>query len=787
MRNDGLFHKTFRNRRRRRRHQRRGMQQSVLFVLIMAPVFFLILAMGASVFGLRMVSAFQDDLPSLDQQKSVELAQTSSILAADGTLLAYLHGVENRTVIGGDRIPEVIKNALVAVEDRRFYEHHGVDWEGVARALARNLEAGEIVQGASSITQQLVGNLYLDRTDTSFSRKFHEMSLALQLEEKMSKEGILEYYLNTVYFGSNAYGVQAAARTYFDKDPAELNLSESALLAGLPQAPSEYSPRNNPEIAKQRRDHVLLSMYGTGYITLEEYSSAVKQPVELAPYSPYTKVQEPYVVAYVRRQLIQMFGEDMVFKGGLTVETTVEPKYQQMAAESISSILDREDDPSAALVAIETRTGQIKDMVSGPDYDKSKFNLAAQGIRQPGSAFKTFVLTAAIEMGINPYTTYYESQPVELPLPNQTKPWKVRTFGHSYYGPSTITTATLRSDNTVFAQLAYDVTPARIVDVAQRMGITSTLKPYPAIALGGLTYGVSPLEMASAYGTLANSGRHRLPRVILRVRNAEGELIYEMDNRETQAISEGVAYEVTRILERNVIAGTGTRSRLDRPSAGKTGTTQKYWDAWFCGYVPQVSTAVWVGHPEAQIAMYDVHGRRVTGGSFPAMIWQDFMQKMTADYPVENFQAPSVQVSYIKDYRGRYGAVTTTSTSSTTTTSELPSTTHPPQRTTTTGPPSTQPTTTMNTTTTLNPPSTGPPSTQPTTTMNTTTTLNPPSTGPPSTQPTTTMNTTSQHRATLYSPAQHSPAPVLGLVTIAVTGTRDDGPEGLLALVGPGR
>src|SRR5660398_9599 len=744
MRNNGLFHKTFRNRRRRRRHQRRGMQQSVLFVLIMAPVFFLILAMGASVFGLRMVSAFQDDLPSLDQQKSVELAQTSSILVADGTLLAYLHGVENRTVIGGDRIPEVIKNALVAVEDRRFYEHHGVDWEGVARALARNLEAGEIVQGASSITQQLVGNLYLDRTDTSFSRKFHEMSLALQLEEKMSKEGILEYHLNTVYFGSNAYGVQAAARTYFDKDPAELNLSESALLAGLPQAPSEYSPRNNPEIAKQRRDHVLLSMYGTGYITLEEYSSAVKQPVELAPYSPYTKVQEPYVVAYVRRQLIQMFGEDMVFKGGLTVETTVEPKYQQMAAESISSILDREDDPSAALVAIETRTGHIKAMVSGSDYDKSKFNLAAQGIRQPGSAFKTFVLTAAIEMGINPYTTYYESQPVELPLPNQTKPWKVRTFGHSYYGPSTITTATLRSDNTVFAQLA------------------------------------------SAYGTLANSGRHRLPRVILRVRNAEGELIYEMDNRETQAISEGVAYEVTRILERNVIAGTGTRSRLDRPSAGKTGTTQKYWDAWFCGYVPQVSTAVWVGHPKAQIAMYNVHGRRVTGGSFPAMIWQDFMQKMTADYPVENFQAPSVQVSYIKDYRGIYGGVTTTSTSSTTTTSELPSTTHPPQRTTTTGPPSTQPTTTMNTTTTLNPPSTGPPSTQPTTTMNTTTTLNPPSTGPPSTQPTTTMNTTSQHRATLYSPAQHSPAPVLGLVTICLLYTRDDGPEGLLALVGPG-
>src|SRR5680860_106641 len=663
MRNDGLFHKTFRNRRRRRRHQRRGMQQSVLFVLIMAPVFFLILAMGASVFGLRMVSAFQDDLPSLDQQKSVELAQTSSILAADGTLLAYLHGVENRTVIGGDRIPEVIKNALVAVEDRRFYEHHGVDWEGVARALARNLEAGEIVQGASSITQQLVGNLYLDRTDTSFSRKFHEMSLALQLEEKMSKEGILEYYLNTVYFGSNAYGVQAAARTYFDKDPAELNLSESALLAGRPQ-------------------------------------------------------------------LIQMFGEDMVFKGGLTVETTVEPKYQQMAAESISSILDREDDPSAALVAIETRTGHIKAMVSGSDYDKSKFNLAAQGIRQPGSAFKTFVLTAAIEMGINPYTTYYESQLVELPLPNQTKPWKVRTFGHSYYGPSTITTATLRSDNTVFAQLAYDVTPARIVDVAQRMGITSVINPHPSIALGGLTYGVSPLEMASAYGTLANSGRHRLPRVILRVRNAEGELIYEMDNRETQAISEGVAYEVTRILERNVIAGTGTRSRLDRPSAGKTGTTQKYWDAWFCGYVPQVSTAVWVGHPKAQIAMYNVHGRRVTGGSFPAMIWQDFMQKMTADYPVENFQAPSVQVSYIKDYRGIYGGVTTTSTSSTTTTSELPSTTHPPQRTTTTGPPTTQPTTTMNTTTTLNPPSTGPPTTQPTTT-----TITLPSTGPPSTHP----------------------------------------------------
>ncbi|GAB4258496.1 MAG: PBP1A family penicillin-binding protein [Thermoleophilia bacterium] len=732
-----------RSNRRRRRHQKRGVGQALSVALVCAPVFLTILALGAFTLGLQTAAAVGRDVPRLDQQKAVVLAQTSRIYAADGTLLAYLYGGENRTVVGGERIPQVVKDALVAVEDERFYQHKGVDLRGVLRALVRDVEAGEIVEGASTITQQLVGNLYLDRRDTSFTRKFREMALAWQLESVMSKDEILDQYLNTVFFGSNAYGIQAAARTYFDKDPKDLTLAEAALLAGLPNAPTAYNPRIHPAAARERRNVVLAKMYSNGFITYEEYRQAAESPLDLAPTSPYTKVQEPYFVAYVRKQLIDMFGEDMVFKGGLTVETTIEPKYQQYAQEAIASTLDRPGDPSAALVAIETRTGYIRAMVGGTDYDSSKFNLAAQGRRQPGSAFKTFALTAAVEMGINPYTTYYESMPLELDIPGSREPWRVKTYGGNYYGTSSLVQATLRSDNTVYAQLALDVGADRIVDVAHRMGITSRLTPNPAIALGGLTYGVSPLEMASAYGTLANQGVHAEPTAILRVKDAEGKVIWEAEPKKTQAISAGVAYVVTRILEQNVQRGTGTRARLDRPAAGKTGTAQNYQDAWFCGYTPQVSTAVWVGHPEAQIEMRNVHGIRVTGGSFPAIIWGKFMRQMMKDYPAEDFVRPAVPVEYNYHFTSRF-AVDTTSSSDSSSTTLAPPISYPP------GYPGTGSTTPPVTTfpPTTPPVTSPPPTTPPTTRPPMPPTTRPPAstfpTGPPPTQtPTTAVPPTS--------------------------------------------
>ena len=353
------------------------------------------------------------------------------------------------------------------------------------RALTVNINAQRATEGFSTITMQLVGNLYLDRTDLSFDRKFNEMALAWQLERKYSKDEILDLYLNTVYFGSNAYGVEAAAQTYFGKDPADLTLPEAALIAGLPQAPTGFSPRKHPERALERRNMVINKMAEIGFVTEQEAEDALLTPVALAPYSPYTQVQEPYVVAYVRKQLIDMFGEEKVFQGGLQVETTINPAYQKLATDAITSTLNQQGDPSSALVSIEADTGYIRAMVGGIDYDTSKFNLASQGRRQAGSAFKTFALTAAIEMGINPWEVYYMSRPVELTYPGATQPWKVKTFGGKSYGISTIVQATLRSDNTVYAQLALDVSADRIVDTAHRMGINSYLNASPAIVLGG--------------------------------------------------------------------------------------------------------------------------------------------------------------------------------------------------------------------------------------------------------------------------------------------------------------
>ena len=681
-----------RSARRRRAHGPQRRRIIILIAVIVAIPIITVAILGIIFsIGLRTVAAIEEDIPSLDDQAQISLAQTSQIFAADGTLLAYLHGVENRTVISGKEIPKILKYALVAVEDERFYSHSGVDMEGFFRALLTNIRAEQISEGFSTITMQLVGNLYLDRTDISFSRKFDEMALAWQFERKYSKDEILDMYLNTVYFGSNAYGVEAAARTYFDKNPKDLSLAEAAVLAGLPQAPSAYSPRKHPEAALKRRQQILLKMYDQGFITEDEARQALREPLELAPYSPYTQVQQPYVVAYVRKQLIDMYGEDKVFKGGLRVETTINPAYQKLALEAISSTLDRPDDPSAALVSIETQTGYIRAMVGGSDYDSSKFNLAAQGRRQAGSAFKPFVLTAAVEMGMDPYNSYYESMPVTLTYPGAPKPWVVRTYGNSYYGTTSVAQATLRSDNTVFAQMALDVGAERIVDVAHRMGITSYLNPDPAIALGGLTVGVSPLEMASAYATLGNHGEHIEPTIILKVTDTEGNVLLDAQPKRTQAISAGVAYEVTRILRGVIQSGTGTKADIGRPAAGKTGTAQDWYDAWFCGYTPHLSTAVWMGHPEAQVSMDDVHGIHVTGGSFPAEIWQKFMAAAEGDFPEEEFTIPEVRMTFDPFFQSTYKVAPTSSTTSSTSTTLTPTTQPPPTEPPTTAPPTTGP------------------------------------------------------------------------------------------------
>jgi len=650
----------------------------LIAVVVAVPVVVLWVLAGLLMIGLRTVAAVEPDIPSLEAQRDVTLAQTSEIYAGDGTLLAYLHGEENRTVISSDKIPEVMRLAVVAIEDERFFTHNGVDFEGFVRALVTNVQSQSTEEGFSTISMQLVGNLYLDRTDISLSRKFNEMALAWQLERKYSKREIVDMYLNTIYFGANAYGIEAAARTYFDKDPADLTLTEAALLAGLPQAPTAYSPRRHPDRALERRNTVLLKMNELGFITNSEAKAALDTPIGLAPYSPYTKTEEPYIVAFVRKQLIGMFGEDKVFKGGLRVETTIDPAYQQLALDAITTNLNEKGDPSAALVSIEIDTGYIRAMVGSSDYDSSKFNLAAQGRRQPGSSFKTFCLVAAIEMGMDPYNTYYESMPVTIAIAGSKEPWSVSTYGGSYYGSSTVAQATLRSDNTVYAQMAMDVGAERIVDVAHRMGITSELNADPAIALGGLKYGVSALEMASAYATLANGGIHVEPVIIRRVKDSTGAVIWEANPKKTQAISEGVAYEVTKILQANIASGTGTRADIERPNAGKTGTTTNWYDAWFCGFTPHLATAVWMGNADAQVSMDNVHGIHVTGGSLPAMIWHDFMFDADRKYPETPFFEPTTPVRFDPFFQSTYSVAPTSSSTISITTTTVPADTGVP-------------------------------------------------------------------------------------------------------------
>jgi penicillin-binding protein 1A len=710
----------------------------MLIVLFLTPFFALLLGLGTITFGLRAAAAVTEDLPKLEEQRKIELAETSRIYAANGDLLAYLHGVENRQLVGSEQIPQLIKDAVVAIEDERFYEHQGVDFQGIARALYKDIQAGAVVEGASTITQQLVGTLYLDRTEQSITRKLNEAALAWQLETKMSKDEILDLYLNTIYFGSNAHGIMAASRTYFDKVPSEVNLPEAALLAGLPQAPSAFSPRINPDGALVRRNLVLQRMYVNNFISYEEYEQARQSPIALSEASPYTKVQEPYVVAYVRKQLIDMFGEDMVFKGGLFVETSINPAYQKHGEKAISSQLNREGDPSAALVAIDTQTGYVRAMVGGTDYDKSKFNLAAQGRRQPGSAFKTFALTAAVEMGMNPATTYYESKPLSIEIPGSRRPWNVKTFSNSYAGTTDLVSATLRSDNSVYAQLAMDIGAEAMADVAERMGIETEINRNPAIVLGGLTYGVSPLEMASAYGTLARGGEYIEPTLIVEVRNSKGEVLYDRrgkDKPEVQrAISDGVAYVVTDILRQNILRGTGRRADLGRPAAGKTGTAQDYRDAWFAGYTPQISTAVWVGHPEAQIEMRNVHGIRVVGGSFPAAIWGSFMRTIMTDFPVAQFERPVEPVVFKyqkKESQYQTGSGSTATTRRRSGSSSGGTTTTTPGGAST---PTTATTKPVTPTTNAPPPTTPPPTSPPPT--------SPPTTAPPATPPPTETPTT---------------------------------------------
>ena len=591
----------------------------------------LLLAVAGGIAGCVVYQKLAADLPDLSQGAE-PLAETSVIYDRNGNVLVELHAEQNRTYVPLANIPVQLRQGVIATEDQRFYEHEGVDPLGIMRALWVNVTQGKH-QGGSTITQQYVVNTFIRREDT-ITRKIKEAMLAYELETSYTKDEILEKYLNAIYFGHGAYGVQAAAVTYFGKDVGDLTTAECAMIAGVIRSPGSYSPRLDLEAAQDRRAIVLGQMLSLGFIDQQTHDAAAAEPFTLAA-PQVTDTPAPYFVEWVKQTLIDQYGPDAVFKGGLRVTTTIDPAAQAAAEQAIASVLDQPDDPSAAIVAIKPGTGEVVALVGGKDFGTQQFNIAVQGLRQPGSSFKPFVLVSAFEQGITPEKTY-ESRATQLTIPGgQT--WKVT--GSSAGGPMRLRIATEKSVNAVFAQLILEVGAETVAETATRMGITTPIFAVPAIALGSQE--VTPLEMASAYGTLANGGVHIPPYGILEVKDVSGEVLFTEDAVGTEAISPAIAYLTTDILKGVISSGTGTAAKIGRPAAGKTGTTQEYRDAWFVGYTPDLVAAVWMGYPEAQREMTDVHGRKVTGGSFPAQIWAAFMKQALANVEARDFQRPA--------------------------------------------------------------------------------------------------------------------------------------------------
>ncbi|HEY7562449.1 MAG TPA: PBP1A family penicillin-binding protein [Gaiellaceae bacterium] len=592
------------------------------------------------------MSSIASELPQLEPGNERRVEQLGYIYASDGkTVLAVLRGSESRVVVGSDRISPLMKQAIVAVEDRRFWEHRGVDAQGMLRAVWADVRSQNFVQGGSTITQQFIKNQYTKKERT-ISRKVKEAALAWQLEQRWSKDRILTAYLNTIYFGNEAYGIEMAARVYFGKHAKELTLPEAALLAGLPASPGAYDPVANPGAARARRTTVLQLMLEQGLITPEDYREADSAPLPDPDDVglPGTKHRQQYFAEYVKQQLLPYYGSGEVFGGGLRITTSIDLELQKLAREAIDKWLPGPQGPAVALVAIDPRDGRVLAMVGGRNFTKSQFNLAVQGERQTGSSFKPFVLTAALEQGISPQTVFV-SEPTTINLGD--KLWSVANYEGSYLGPINLQEATIHSDNAVYAQLTEQVGPKNVAATAHRMGITRPLDDFFGIGLG--VEAVSPLEMARGFATLAAGGKRvdgtllgNTPRAVLKVDDGTHE--YSNGPVRKQAVSENDAAMVTSILQQVITEGTGHRAALsDRTAAGKTGTTENYGDAWFVGYTPQLVTAVWVGYPDKLIPMEtEFEGDPVAGGTFPALVWKSFMERALRheDDPPESFPAP---------------------------------------------------------------------------------------------------------------------------------------------------
>jgi penicillin-binding protein 1A len=631
----------------RKKHKARRSSRiiiSIVAVFLAIQLLFIFVLSGIVFFTFQTVLSFIEDLPDLEDFTPAENALTSKIYSYDGTLIDTFHGEENRELVSYEQIPKNLINSVVAIEDERYYQHKGFDIEGIIRSFIINLMSGDIEQGATTITQGYVKNVYIpeEKYDITYERKIKEAALAYQIEQIYSKEEILEMYLNTVYFGEGAYGVQAAAKIYFNKDVEYLNLSECAVLAGLLQS-YLYSPYIDEKATFERRNIVLAKMLELGYIDKEEYDQTIKTPI--ITQRPREETEEdfaPYFVEYVKQILIEKYGVERVFEGGFEIYTTLDPEMQIDAENAIEEILFDPEDPSAALVAMDPRNGYIKAMVGGKDFREMKFNLATQAKRQPGSTFKVFALLSALEQGVSPYMTFNPNGNVIFDI-EFSEPWEVGNYEKTLYETDNMTVweGTVRSVNVVYSQLIMRIGAYGIANLAMDMGIETPLEPYPSIGLGGLTTGVSPLEVCTAFSTIADYGVRHDPVAILKITDKDGNTIEEYQEESRQVLTPITAYRAIEIMQQVVQSGTGTRARLeDRTCAGKTGTTDEAENAWFTGFTTNLAACVWMGYPEKNVKMGVIRDIRVAGGSYPAMIWNLFMTEATKDLPVENFVRP---------------------------------------------------------------------------------------------------------------------------------------------------
>ncbi|MEX2458618.1 MAG: transglycosylase domain-containing protein [Actinomycetota bacterium] len=606
---------------------------------------------------MRFTGQFTDLGP--DDLQFPRFPERSTILARDRSVLATLYLDENRKVVRLQDIAPIARQAVIAIEDDGFYEHGALDVAGILRAAFKNLKAGEVTEGGSTITQQLVKGIFTSGERT-FARKLEEARLAFRIEQAYSKDEILELYLNEVYMGRSVNGIEAASEFYFAKSSRSLTLSEAAMLAGLIAAPEAFNPVTEPEAALARRNHVLDRMMVLDMVTEAEGEAAQTEPIVLDDSLRTTNKpgRAPYFVEYIRNTILKdkTFGRTLaerkraLYQGGLQIHTTLDPKWLRYAKDSVQGQLPLPEDPESAVVTIESTNGAIRTLLGGTDFEDQQFDLATQGLRQPGSAAKPFTLVAALEQGIPAGKVYNKASPALISGCGSPDPWPVHNAeGGTAEGYINMAEATAQSVNVYFAQLIKDAGPSSVVDAAERMGVRSELVPVCSMTLGGVE--VTPLDMASAYATLANDGLYCAPFAIQRVEGPNGELVHRHAKECKQVVDPKIVATVSSFLQGVVHGGTGGNAYIQRPMAGKTGTTNEHSDGWFVGYLhQQLSTAVWVGDIRGAIPIENrgsIEGS-LFGGNKPALIWHDYMIRAAEGLPVTSFPAapplPSAEV-----------------------------------------------------------------------------------------------------------------------------------------------